>query len=159
MSLIFRFSLRLRSQWSNIARLARLIRYLKLSQIAYRLRNIYNRKRSSYTNAIPPACQNVCAKAFKGTWTKLDHPVCDGKLQAVIAGELKIAADLSNGVFRLLNRELRFADGIGWEVEELPRLWRFQLHSCDYMRSLAVAGDDGYPIFGSSQILVGARGK
>jgi hypothetical protein len=36
--------------------------------------------------------------------------------------------------FRLLNREIRFADAIDWDVQEAGPLWAYHLHQFDYLR-------------------------
>ncbi|MCP4643917.1 MAG: hypothetical protein GY851_25970 [bacterium] len=111
---------------------ARTLRYLKPSQVAWRLRKKIlgsTPPPARIDSTGPPDC--AAAQSLRGLL---------GRLDASRSGE--DADALRSGSLRILNTDVDVRNGMPWHDDAMPRLWRYNLHYCTCVRTLAAPNLD-----------------
>lgn len=132
---------------SRAARLIRTIAPLKASQLVHRSRLVVLRRWWRYCGTGIPAADDLVEREFVGSWSDAEWMRTTPALERECREELTRADSLSQGTFKLLGTEVSFGTRIDWTAPGMFRLWRFQLHSFQYMGALVMAGVRGYDVF------------
>ena len=132
---------------ARVARLIRTIAPLKASQLMHRGRLVMLRRWWRCSGTQIPAAGNPVENEFVGSWHDAGWMRTVPALEREYREELARVDALSRHSFTLLGAEVSFGPRIDWAASGMPRLWRFQLHSFQYMGALALAGERGYGVF------------